>query len=164
MIVVPVYPVHGDISVLPPLNGKPVSGLQADLGITLIAPNESEFLVPFRIDPGAGCSMISMARAERLGLLRPEDTIKEVKLRTATGDAITQTVRVGKLIARLPSLRAEPFDWPVFFLPSKPLSSPSQLGLAGVLSDLVFHFDGTMAQNYPFGSVTISLRIPITQS
>jgi hypothetical protein len=164
MIVVPIYPVHGDISVLPPVSGKPVSGLHADLGIRVIAPNESEYLVPFRIDPGAGCSMMSMERAERLKLLRPDDVITEAKLRTATGVAVTQTVRVGKLRALLPSLRSEPFEWPVVFLLTKPLSSPSLLGLAGVLSDLVFHFDGSENQNYPFGSVTISLRIPVAQS
>jgi hypothetical protein len=163
MIVVPVYPVYGDISVLPPVNGKAVSGLQANLGITVIAPNESEFLVPFRIDPGAGCSMISLARGERLKLLRPDDVITQVKLRTATGEAITQTVRVGKLQVRLPLLRPQPFEWPVVFIQTKPLSSPSQLGMAGVLSDLVFNFDGNPKEYYPFGSVTISLRIPVAQ-
>jgi hypothetical protein len=129
MIVVPVYPEYGDISVLPAVNGKAVSGLKADLGLTVIAPNQSEYLVPFRIDAGAGCSTISSARAERLGLFRPDDVIAEVKFRTATGEAIPQTVRLGKVWVRLPFLRPEPFEWPILFLTTKPLSSPCQLGM-----------------------------------
>jgi hypothetical protein len=98
MILVPVYPEYGDISVLPSVTGKIVSGLRAYLDITVIAPNENESLVPFRIDSGASCSMMSAAKGELLGLFRPDDVITHCKIRLSTGDAITQTVRVGKLI------------------------------------------------------------------
>lgn len=164
MIVVPIYPEYGEISVLSRANGKHVSGLKADLCLTLIALNHTEYLVPFRIDSGASCSSMSMARAERLGLLRPDDLITEIKIRSAVGDPVRQTVRLGKLHVRLPLLRDQAFEWPVLFLESKPLSNPPQLGLAGVLSDLIFHFDGSPSPNSLFGTVTIALRIPVDKT
>jgi hypothetical protein len=160
MIIVPILPIYGGYAVLPPVEGKVVSGLKANLDLILVTANESERLVPFRIDPGATCSTMSLAHAERLGLLKPEDQIADLRVRTASEAAIEQTLRIGKLIVRLPSLRASPFEWPAVFNPTMPSTNPPLLGLAGVIADLNFEFKGDPIPHSEYGSVTITLRNP----
>lgn len=163
MVVVPILPRRGAYSVIPSPDGRPVSGLFADLALELETAAGGSRLEPFRIDPGAGCSGMSLARATQLGILRNDDRIVSLRTRTAGATAATSTVRIGRLIVRLPFLRADPFDWPVIFHPGWPASNPALLGLAGVIGDLTIHFDGTPNAMSAFGSVTLAIRQPPAQ-
>ncbi len=163
MVIVPILPVRGDYSILPSTNGKIVSGLYANIDLELI---ESKFPIspmPFRIDPGASCSAISLKRAEELSLLRDEDKQIDLKSRTASEAETIRRIRIGVLVARIPKLRTNPFKWPIVFYPNWPATTPLLLGLAGVISDLNIEFNGTPNAMSEYGSVTIGLRTPDNQ-
>jgi hypothetical protein len=164
MLNVPILPTRGDYSVLPSTDGKPVSGLIANVDLELIESKFPTAPTAFRIDPGAACSSMSLRRAERLGLLKDDDRIVDLRSRTASDPATIQRVRIGTLIARIAKLRSSPFSWPVVFYPNWPDTTPLLLGLAGVISDLTFHFDGSPNTASVYGSVTVTLRIPANHS
>src|SRR5579872_3876169 len=106
---------------------------------------------------------MSLKRAEKLGMLRDNDREVELKSRTASDPALVQKVRIGTLVARIAKLQSAPFKWPIIFYPNWPETTPLLLGLAGVISDLTFHFDGSPTPISSYGSVTITLRSLVTQ-
>lgn len=158
MLVVPPLPKRGAYSLLPTADGKPVSGLSAYLSIQLVDSIFPTMPHLFVLDTGTACSGISLAKAERLGLLRDSDRLIKLRVGTASQEPKLQQVRIGRLAARIPNLRSEPFDWPVIFYPEWPGTRPLLLGLMGVVNDLTFHIDGTPGSISNFGSVTITLR------
>jgi hypothetical protein len=158
MLIFPILPVRGDYSILPSTDGKPVSGLIANVDLELIESKFSAAPITFRIDPGAACSAMSLKRAEHLNLLRETDRVVDLRSRTASVPATMQQVRIGAIIARIAKLRSTPFTWPIVFYPNWPETTPLLLGLAGVISDLSFSFNGTPTIFSAYGSVTITLR------
>jgi aspartyl protease len=158
MVIVPILPRRGKYSVIPSPDGKPVSGLFAEWTVDVENPSNIRQLVSFRIDTGAECSVMSLKRAERLGLLRDDDGIVLLSTRTAGAASKRSTVRIGRLVAHIPILRIDPFDWPIMFHPDWSVSTPPLLGLAGVIADLTMLFDGNRTDASEFGSVTITLR------
>lgn len=159
-LVVPIHPVRGDIAVLSSADGKIVSGLAVSFTVELAAGHWPGQLELVRLDTGAACSAMSLARAERFGLLRDADVVTETSVRTAGSGARVARVRLGRFVARLPDVRDDPFDWPMFFLESWPDSHPTLLGLAGVVADLAIRFDGTPTDDSAFGTATLALRTP----
>jgi hypothetical protein len=163
MLIVPILPIRGDYSVLPTTDGKPVSGLIANIDLELVESRFPNALNVFRIDSGASCSAMSLKRAEKLGLLRDDDRIIDMRSRTPSEQALKQQVRIGTLVARIAKLRSDPFRWPVVYYPNWPETTPLLLGLAGVISDLNVHFIGSPTAHSAYGSVTVTLRIPEPQ-
>jgi hypothetical protein len=159
MMFVPILPVRGEHEILPSPDGRPVSGLKADLALTLVGRGGLEQLFPFRIDTGAACSGMSLRRGQLLGLLDDDDRLVRTTTRTAAGTT-TEEVRIGRLIVRLPLLRDRPFEWPVMFYPGWTVGSPALLGLAGVVADLSFAFDGSPNSMSSYGAVTVAVRGP----
>lgn len=158
MLIVPILPIRGDYSVLPSTDGKPVSGLIANIDLELIESKLPFAPRAFRIDPGAACSAMSFKRAEQFSLLRDNDRVVDLRSRTASEPGAMQQVRIGTLAVRIAKLRSAPFTWPIIFYPNWPETTPPLLGLAGVISDLSFNFDGTPTVNSAYGTVTITLR------
>lgn len=163
MLAVPLWPVRGDYSVLPSADGKPVSGLVANVDLEIVESKTPNLPRSFRIDTGAACSATSLKRAEKLGLLRDDDREVDLKTRTPSEKRAVRRVRIGTLVARIPRLRPEPFTWPIVFHPEWPEDSPLLLGLLGVTNDLTIHIDGTPNPMSEFGSVTLTLRRPSAQ-
>jgi hypothetical protein len=157
MLTVPIWPIRGDHPLLPSSDGRPVTGLVANVDLLLPESKRPGTPWPFRIDTGAPCVGVSLVRAEKLGLLRYSDRTVELRVGSADIEVSPESVRIGRVAAKLPALREEPFDWPVIFYP-KWSEKRLLLGLAGVVSDLSFHFDGTPNGMSEFGSVTITLR------
>lgn len=158
MLVVPILPVRGSVSVLPSSDGRTVSGLIVNLDLELAGSLSPRLLQTFRLDTGTACSAMSLAKAERLGLLRDEDVVTEMSVRTAGTTARLTRVRLGRLTARIPAVQNDPFVWPILFHESWPESHPTLLGLAGVVADLDIRFSGTPTDDAAFGTVTLSLR------
>ena len=157
-LVVPILPVRGRIAVLPSPDGRIVSGLSVTFAVEVVVegrPGQTDLL---RLDTGAACSSMSLARAERLGLLRDTDTIAEAVVRTAGTGAKSTSVRLGRLPVRIPAVRDEPFEWPVLFHKSWPETHPTLLGLPGVVADLEIRFDGAPTLASEFGTVTLTPR------
>lgn len=157
MMFVPILPVRGEHDVLPSPDGKPVSGLKADVTLTIVGRGGLEQLFPFRIDTGAACSGMSLRRGQLLGLLRDDDRLVRTTTRTATGTA-TEETRIGRLVTRLPLLADQLFEWPFMFHPDWPVGGPALLGLAGVVADLSFAFDGSPNSMSRYGAVTVAAR------
>lgn len=157
-LVVPLIPVRGQLAVLPSADGKVVSGLMASFSFEITIPDRPGQLAFARIDTGAACSGMSLARAERFGLLRADDVVAEIPVRTAGAVATKARVRLGRMPVRMAALRDEPFEWPIIFHESWPDAHPILLGVAGVVADLVIRFDGTPTDDSTFGTVTLSPR------
>ena len=158
MLVVPIIPVRGSVPVLPSSDGRTVSGLIVNLDLELAGSLSARILQTFRLDTGTACSAMSLAKAERLGLLRDDDVVTEMNVRTAGTTARLTRVRMGRLVARIPAVRSEVFEWPILYHESWPEVHPTLLGLAGVVADLDIRFNGTPHGMSAFGTVTLSLR------
>jgi hypothetical protein len=158
MLIIPIMPARGAYSVIPSPDGKPVSGLFADIDLALVDSRFPNRPTLFRIDSGAACSSMSLKQAESMGLLRDDDRVIAMRIRTASTKPSLQRVRIGKIIVKIAKLRAEPFIWPIVFHSDWPVSHPRLLGMAGVVSDLTLTFDGTPTPSSFFGNVIVSLR------
>jgi hypothetical protein len=112
----------------------------------------------FLLDTGAHISEVDAdwARRQQVPFGGPRLTLPVM---SGAGSGLW-TGWVGTLRVRLPTWGRTEFEWPCFFREQRPASLPPQLGLAGVLDDVLFTLDGTPAVGASHGILVIEERSP----
>ncbi|MBX9583124.1 MAG: retroviral-like aspartic protease family protein [Gemmataceae bacterium] len=136
----------------PPERSDPVPvltyrALAALLLVRADGGTEEEF---FRVDSGAGTSLMSLARAEELGI-RTTGRRGKVKLTTAAAERYEDVV-VGVIRVRFPG-SDRLFLRDCLFVADRPKAAPSLLGLKDVIQSLKVTIDRTPAAGAPDGSI-----------
>lgn len=151
---VPLLPVtarlHLDLG--PPVRTDPVPLLtyRAPVVLHILRPGFEPVEADFRIDTGAGMSLMSMDRAVSLGI--PVGNRRgKVKLTTAT-DERYEEVAIGPLRVKFPG-SDRLFLWDCLFVVDRPLAAPSLLGLKDVIQSLRVTIDRATAPGAPNGSI-----------
>lgn len=151
---VPLLPVTARLvlDVGPPERADPVPVLtwRAPLRLHLIRPDGQAAEEKFRVDTGAGMSLMSLARADDLGI-RTTGRRGKIKLTTAADERYEEVV-VGVIRVNFPG-SDRLFLWDCLFVVDRPKDAPSLLGLKDVIQSLRVAVDRTPVPGAPDGSV-----------
>lgn len=128
----------------------PVVSYRAPVRLNLVRPDGGTEDEVFRIDTGAGLSVMSLARADRLGV-RVGNRRGKIKLTTATDERYEEVV-VGALRVRFPG-SDRLFLWDCLFVADRPEAAPSLLGLKDVVQSLRITVDRAKHPDAPDGSI-----------
>jgi hypothetical protein len=136
----------------PPVRSDPVPVVtyRAPLVLHLIRPDGGHREAEFRLDTGAGMSVMSLSRADRLGV-RIGNRRGKVKLTTAADERYEDVV-VGAIKARFPG-SDRLFLWDCLFVVNRPDPAPCLLGLKDVVPSLRITVDRTRLPGMPDGSI-----------
>jgi hypothetical protein len=134
--------------------------LEARIVLWFQARDGSLQRVEMLVDSGAQISILGVEDSEGLNLPVPSpESAVELRFGLASGEAVSLRLRPGMLVARFTNdLNAPFFRWPVRFQEGRPLGKVALLGLAGVIADSRWIFDGTPQPDAPFGVLTIDVR------
>jgi hypothetical protein len=124
--------------------------LWLDTGTGLVMP------VKFLVDSGASYSMMNLELALDNGLpIPPPESEAAISLRTAQG-RVTSHVRPGRIRGWWnPDCSGHPFDFPILFRVNAAPTTPTLLGLGGVVRLCRWTFDGTPTAVEPYGTLTL---------
>lgn len=145
-------------SVRTPLESKLLptgyTGLRAEVELQVRTRLHRYAVLLFTVDPGSNVTTIPVSVAKDYELFLPEKSIP-CQIKTATGLAIRQ-VRAALITVRVPGLDGRDFMWPCHFVDAAAGDDLNPLlGLGGVLNDLRIIFDGTYAQEAPYGRLIL---------
>lgn len=116
--------------------------------------------VEFRIDSGAGITVMSVEAAEQYGIPIAQTPISMDTL-TQRGNVQARSFFSGSVFASFPQVPTRTFCFGCYFDPAQPEEVPPVLGLGGdLLKHLRLTFDGTPSVDMPFGFAMIEVVSP----
>ncbi len=136
----------------PPLRARVVAYVHS----TLLG----EIAVEFRVDSGAGITLMSVACAEQFGI-PVQQTLISIDTLTQSGSRHGQSFFIGALFARFPEVPHRVFCFGCYFNPVQPEDVPPVMGLGGdLLKHLRITFDGAPSPDMPYGFAMIEVVSP----
>jgi hypothetical protein len=128
--------------------------LRAELDLELKMNRDAWVTVRFRVDSGTEMTTMLAAEAKDLDLPIPKRPVRGLVLHGLE-------VRSGLLRARIVGMDATEYTFPCYFLgdPNVPVTEPRNLlGLAGVIDQVRFTFDGPTSPLAPHGVLIVEKR------
>jgi hypothetical protein len=149
----------GPERLLVPLRRNP---LRADVVLHVDREDGSMAEVQFRVDSGCSHTVISMAEAITSGLptTGPRRTLG---LGAALSSATVEVVSRTWSFRLSPRQSSAPFVLPVYLLLNQPANLTPLLGLAGVIEQIRWTFDGRSATDAPFGFCLLEDQRPVVR-